>query len=79
MVKHTSGTRDPKRRNEFNLAHVEVFLGYIFKEGQFFIFLNFFFSLMGWEGSWEAKLRGFLDTRKDVESEEAHKLFGVSA
>lgn len=51
MVKHTSGTRDPKRRNEFNLAHVEVFLGYIFKEGQFFIFLNFFFSLMGWEGS----------------------------
>lgn len=76
MVKHTSCTGDQKRRNEFNLAHVVVFMDYIFKEGQFFFF---FFSFMRWEGSWEAKLRGFLDTRKDVESEKAHKLFGVSA
>ena len=54
----------------------------IFNEGQvlfFCLFIYFVFSFMGWEGFWEAKWRGFLDTRKDVESEKAHKLFVVSA
>lgn len=44
MVKHTSGTGDQKRRNEFNLAHVVVFMDYIFKEGQIF-----FFFLVSWD------------------------------
>ena len=51
-------------------------MDYIFKEGQFFFF---FFEFHGMGRILRGKVEGLSRYQENVESEKAHRLFGVSA